>query len=219
MERIMKKSLLALFSIISLAASAQVGLSGGASILKAFTPGKPYAGLNFGVEIPRDDEVTFYLKLGTYFKQQDQDPTPILLEARDQNTSPYAIQVNGKYSFNYLTLEGGTRYYLAGTYDYGFGFYGGTAIMAAFNKVSLELDPYDETLYMSPSETKGNIFNFGVGLAGGFKYTFPSVGTFYVEPSATFLALQIASNETANLGYRGSPLIFTVHVGFRKDLY
>lgn len=221
MKRLLLFTLI-IFNIIS--ANAQVGVSGGLNMLKAFGVQKPYAGMHLGVEIARDDEVTFYGRISTYLPNSDPDNGDlnyVYAQARDYSTVPFNIEVPYKSTINYTVLEGGSRYYIGEGYDSGFGAYGGSCFSLSFNSVKRKYDSFDETKYefVTYEEPKGSIFNIGVGLSGGIKNTFPGIGTLYLDMNFSYLLLSQPSNTTAASTSLYSPLLFNFTLGFRKDLY
>lgn len=220
----MKNGLLLLFLLMnSLFFHAQVGLSGGFNMLKGFGVPKPYAGMHLGVEIPRDDQISFYGRLSTYLPNTEQsDGTNyVYVTARDFSTIPYQQQLFYKSTMNYTIIEGGSRYYIGDGYDSGFGAYGGSNFSIVFNSIKRKYDDYDQVKYELPSTElpKGAIFNVGVGLSGGVKHTFAGVGTIYFDVNFSYMLLSQPSNTTAQMTNSYSPLIFNFGLGFRKELY
>lgn len=217
------KKLMAIFGLIFLGnvASAQVGLSGGVSMLKGFGTPKPYVGMHLGVEIPRDDANSIYGRVSFYGKQREEFKSSTYVTAINPSTNPYSLNVGYQSSMNYTILEGGNRYYIGDGYDSGFGGYGGGTVMLIFNSVKRNYDDFDQTLYTLPSTelSKGSIFNLGFGLNGGLKYTFAGVGSIYGDASFGYMILGQASNATASSTTLYSNLIFTFNIGFRKELY
>ena len=223
MVRDMKKSaFLVGMMFCILTGNTQVGLSGGISTIKAFGVPKPYTGIHLGVEIPRDDAVTFFLRGTGYFGNNSNDLYYTYVTARDFSTVPYQQQVNYTTKLNYSVIEGGTRYYWGDGYDAGFGLYGGSNMSVIFNSVKRNYDDYDEVKYeMADTElSKGSIFNIGVGLGGGVKNMFAGIGTLYFDMNFSYLILSLPSNNTASqVGDMYSPLLFNFALGFRKELY
>ena len=221
----MKKLLVLIIIALSGPSMAQIGVSGGGTFMKGFGQPRPWGGLHFGLEIPRDDAVSFYGRVTHHFRQSNRDSIYTNAIARDVTTSPYAIQVAGQSSMNYTMLEGGTRYYIGDGYDFGWAAYGGTNMMLIFNGVKTQYYGYDEELYeLQPgSDRKGSIFSFGFGLAGGGKYTMENVGTIYFDLSLSYLIFGQASNSMAETQFYQdyglfSPLLFNFALGFRRDL-
>ncbi|MEN9998281.1 MAG: hypothetical protein RI922_1271 [Bacteroidota bacterium] len=202
-------------------ASAQVGLSGGVNLLKGFGTPKPFVGLHFGVEVPRDDQNSIFGRVSFYGKQQEEYKSSTFVTALSTSTNPYSKTIGYRNSMNYTILEGGNRYYIGDGYDSGFGGYGGGTVMVIFNSVKRKYDDYDQTLYALPTTElpKGSIFNVGFGLNGGLKYTFAGIGSIYGDASFGYMILGQASNATASSTNLYSNLIFTFNIGFRKELY
>ncbi|MFN5910195.1 MAG: hypothetical protein ACK45H_02565 [Bacteroidota bacterium] len=221
----MKNKLFFAMMIIGFGTNAQVGISGGLSSLKAFGVPKLYGGIHLGVEIPRDDQVSFYGRLTTYLPNRDELNTTnyTFVTARELTTIPYQQIVYYSTKMNYVALEGGSRYYIGEGYDSGFGAYGGSNFSVIFNSVKRDYDEFDEVKYALPAteESKGAIFNVGVGLGGGLKYTVAGIGSLYFDVNFSYLLLSQPSNNTAATAAQNlySPLLFNFALGFRKELY
>ena len=219
------------FSIcLCLSLNAQVSLSAGMGSVSGFTNNQSHFGFHAGVELPRNNDVTFYGRLGHYFSRSEEEGTTRTVIIQDLNnvSLPYQLQVNARESFNYTTIEGGTRYYLGNDYDNGFSAYGGTNGMLFFNTVKLDYDKSDitgtyewENDYALPTsdEDRGLILGIAVGLQGGLKYTIPAIGTAYFDVSGQYSILAQGSNTLANNSDQYSRLFFVFTLGFRKDLY
>lgn len=225
MERDMKKLLLLLVLAMAGTSFAQIGLTAGGSMLKGFGQPRPWGGIHFGLEIPRDDAISIYGRVTHHFRQQNQDSIYTTAIARDFNTSPYTIPVSGVSSMNYTVIEGGTRYYLGDGYDFGWAAYGGSNFSMIFNGVRTVYQGYDETLYelQDGSARKGSIFSLAFGLGGGAKYSMEGVGTIYFDLGLSYVLLYQASNSMAaaqfsSAGGLYSPLMFNFNLGFRRDL-
>lgn len=203
------------------AALAQFGLSGGMSVLKGFGVQKPYIGMHFGGEIPRDDQISLYARLSLYARQQEPFKGATIVTATDFTTIPYSQTIGYSSTFNYTIIEGGTRYYIGNGYDSGFGAYGGSTIMLAVNTVKRKYDDYDQAKYELPASelSKGSIFNLGFGLGGGVKNTFAGIGTLYLDLNLAYMILSTASNSTAQNTSLYAPLLFSFNLGFRKEFY
>ncbi len=212
--------------IISLCSSlsfGQTALGGGISMLKAFGVKPPYLGGHILAEFPVDESTSYYGKFSFYAKQHGINEL-VYADAIDINTTPSLIEVNSRATFNYITVEGGRRFYFGNGYDFGFAPYGGTHLLAAFNSASMSIDKYDESKYRlqtgQNNETKGNVFSLAFGLSGGIKNDF-SWGTLYLEASFDYAILGIPSNQAAANAYQqlGSPLLFTFAFGYKKNLF
>lgn len=205
---------------------AQYSVNGGLSTLSPFGTSQKYVGFHIGGEFPNDNEVSRYIRVALYSKKK-LDPllheeSSILLEPLDPNDYNVAF-VSGVTTFNYSTIDGGLRYYILDGYDNGFALYGGSNVMGVFNKVKFTVDDYDKSKYRIPVGTtlSGTVLNFGVGLSGGAKYTFPGIGSVYFDATFDYLLLSLPSS--ANAGSMAekfySPILFSFNVGFRKDFY
>jgi len=229
------KSLITLFFSVCIAVSlnAQVSLSAGMGMVNGFSTDKSFFGLHGGIELPRNNDVTFYGRFGHYFSRPDdvQNTGTVILQDLTNTTLPYQLQVHSSSTFNYTTVEGGTRYYIGNDYDNGFSAYGGTNFMLLFNKVKLEYEKEDITgtyewaddyALSSTDEDRGVIIGLALGIQGGLKYTIPAVGTAYFDVSGQYSIVAAANNSIAQQEMHNgqfSPLFFVFTVGFRKDLY
>lgn len=226
----MKLFMLLMLLLLSGSTSAQIGVSVGGSMLKGFGISNSslanvnpslWGGFHVGVEIPRDDAITFYGKLSHYFKQTSANSSNAYVEAREVTTFPSIINIDAFASVNYTNIEGGTRYYFGNGYDFGWAGYGGTSISMMFNGIRMKYDEYDENLYELPSVfgRKASVINLGVGLTGGVKYSMTGVGTFYFDLGLSYIIFALPSSELAYEGYPLlKPLLFTFNLGYRKDI-
>jgi len=217
-------TLFILFQIVVL--NAQHSVYGGFSRLKSFGDAKPYVGFNLGIEIPKDNENSFYLRTAFYLKNKlNSDQAVAVQNLVNIDPTDYSIMsVSGDTYFNYFTIDGGNRYYLLDGYDNGFAVYGGTSIMGIINKASVKLQEYDQSKYKLPvgSSLSGTLLNLGVGLNGGAKYTVAGVGSFFLDANMNYLLASIPSNDLVRAVaplFVKSNVLFTFNFGFRKDFY
>jgi hypothetical protein len=204
----------------------QLSLNGGLGTLNGFGVKKTFFGLNLGLEYPKSNQTTIFGRIAYYIPRNEDDSTQAYASAISTTTFPYTLQRNYIVSTGYLTIEGGTRYYLLNGYDNGFSIYGGSTILVCVNKIKRNYGDwnytYNEANYENYGDAKGTILNLGVGLQGGLKYTFPSIGTFFCDLSGNYLIIRQASNEmigeSTNYPF-DSALLFTFNLGFRKDFY
>jgi hypothetical protein len=207
--------------------NAQVSLSAGTGFLRGFQSEKTFFGVHGGFELPRNNDVTIYGRIGQYFAQNEDNSSTTVVTGNDLTTIPYQLQVNYFSSFNYTTLEGGTRYYIGNDYDNGFSGYGGSNFLLAFNSIKRDYEKTDITgVYewennynTSDGEEDGRIISFALGVQGGVKYTIPGTGTVYFDISAQYNIAGVPNNVTAQNTNLYSPLFFIFNIGFRKDLY
>jgi hypothetical protein len=201
----------------------QTGIAVGGSIINGFGSQKYLPGINLGVEIPRDNESSLYVRAS--FTSRSTSTETVLFQAIDPLTSP--VVKNGVSDFkNWMfNLEGGTRYYFGEGYDSGMALYGGTMVMLNTNGVvRKEASGVDETKYEfvnsvgEPYSKKGRIVSLNVGLNVGFKKHI-GVGMVFFDVSAAYSILGLSSNDLANEYGTFSPLIFAFNLGFRRDLY
>ena len=223
-----KSIYIAVICLLSCNAQSQVSLNLGLGPLKGFGVPKSFFGFHGGIELPRNNDVTFYLRLGYYLPKKEEQSTTTNVTAIDLTTSPYNLSVSYLTSTNYTTIEGGTRYYLGNDYDNGFSIYGGSNFMLILNSVKRNYEKYDLTgqynwendyVLSESEEVKGTIISVALGLQGGVKYTFPARGTIYADITGSYALFAKASNNTAANSNRYAPMIFIFNVGFRKDLY
>jgi hypothetical protein len=204
----------------------QLSLNGGLGTLNGFGVKKTFFGLNLGLEYPKSNQTTIFGRIAYYIPRNEDDSTQAYASAISTTTFPYTLQRNYIVSTGYLTIEGGTRYYLLNGYDNGFSIYGGSTILVCVNKIKRNYGDwnytYNEANYENYGDAKGTILNLGVGLQGGLKYTFPSIGTFFCDFSGNYLIIRQASNgvvnESTNYPFN-SAMLFTFNLGFRKDFY
>lgn len=229
----MRILILTLFAALTASSWAQYSIGGGTSMLFQFGNNKPFGGLHFNFEIPRNNEVTFYGRVTYHFRQNSVqnvgEEYPVYAYGIDPNTNPYTIEVpySFKESFNYFMIDGGTRYYLINGYDEGFSLYGGTNIGVVINslKYRYELGGYDQTKYYVPEATpaydrgdKGTVLNLAAGFSGGVKYTIPGRGTFYFDFNPAIMLFGMSSKtDLESTLYRN--VVFNFNIGYRKEFY
>ena len=216
--------LILLFSFLVGDFFSQISANAGMGTLNGFGAKKTFFGLNLGLEYPKSNQTTIYGRIAYYIPRNNIDSTTS--SATSITTYPYSLPRNYMVSTGYLTLEGGTRYYLLNGYDNGFSIYGGSTILVCVNKIKRNYadwnHPYNEANFENYGDAKGTILNLGVGLQGGLKYTFPSIGTLFCDLSGNYLIVRQANNdmvgESENYPFN-SAMLFTFNLGFRKDFY
>jgi hypothetical protein len=203
----------------------QFGPSLGFNRLKGFGADGAHYGFHLGIEVPRDDETSIYFRGSFNNKRRDLPEYAVYqnAEAIDASTSPQVVSVSSISAMNYTTFEGGIRYYLFNGYDNSFSLYGGSTLMGLYNKVSTVYGEYDDTKYRLPAgnDASGAVINFALGFNGGVKYSIPSLGTFYFDSNLNYILLALPSNQMAATVVQnmGAQLLFSINIGFRKDLY
>ena len=222
-----KSIYIAVICLLSYNAQSQVSLNLGLGPLKGFGVPKSFFGFHGGIELPRNNDVTFYLRLGYYLPRKEDDTISTSVTAINPLSSPSTLTVNYLTSTNYTTIEGGTRYYLGNDYDNGFSVYGGSNFMLIINSVKRNYEKLDATgVYSWEGDyelpeyevPKGTILSLALGLQGGVKYTFPARGTIYADITGNYTLFGKASNDNINTELY-APMVFIFNVGFRKDLY
>ncbi|MBC9811791.1 hypothetical protein H9Y05_04805 [Crocinitomicaceae bacterium CZZ-1] len=229
MVRAVKNTLLASFLLAAGTVSAQFSLGGGPSFMFEFGNGKPFYGLHFNVEIPRNNEVTFYGRATYLFNQNKAEYIGDLAAiAKDANTDPQWVNVSleNVTSIGYFMIDGGTRYYLINGFDEGFSLYGGTNLALIVNSVKYgnrfgEYDKEKYTLDMTQypeGREKGTIIRLAVGFTGGIKYTIPAFGSFYLDfnPQLTLFGIPSTQGIPSSV-YK--PVFFNFNIGYRRELY
>ncbi|PHR17268.1 MAG: hypothetical protein COA38_20975 [Fluviicola sp.] len=219
MDGRMKNYILIIALLIAGSVSAQVSFNAGSSTLKGFGTPKWFTGFHLGVEVPRDDAMSFYGRFTHHFSRAG-DSLLISVVAKEVTTTPYVMNIMSISGMNYSIFEGGTRYYLGDGFDFGWAGYGGTSFMLIYNKVKTTYVDFDEVNYQIDASTArdGAIISIGAGLLGGVKYTVPRVGTFYSDFSVSYLFLGQVSNQTMYTGLYSS-LFFGINIGYRRDLF
>ncbi len=208
---------------------AQVAVGGGFSNMFQFGNSKPLLGANLFVEIPRNNEVTFYVRANYLAPQRFMgEATKFEALAINPATTPNMVPVNGilQNKSGYFIIDGGTRYYLLNGFDEGVSIYGGTNLGLVINTVNYgyQLDDYDKQNYsldhynLNDYRGKGTIIGMAIGFTGGVKYTVPKIGTFFfdVNPHLIMFAIPSANNLPSN---HFKSLLFNFNIGFRKEFY
>ena len=220
--------LILFFLLVKTSLFGQLGITGGLGTMNGFGIKKTFYGFNFGLEYPRSNENTIFGRFAYYIPRNNTES--IIASASAilpiPPGDPFNLQRNYIVSTGYTTIEGGTRYYLINGYDNGFSVYGGSTIMLCINSIKKNYEnwnyPYNESDYQNYGEEKGTILNLGMGIQGGLKYTFPSIGTIFCDLSGTYLIVRQASNDAVydseNYPFN-SAILFSVNLGFRKDFY
>lgn len=201
----------------------QTGISAGGSIINGFGSEKYLPGINLGVEIPRDNESSLYVRAS--FTTRSTSTETVLFQAIDPLTSPVVKNGVSDFKNGMFNLEGGTRYYFGEGYDSGMALYGGTMVMLNTNGVvRKEASGVDETKYEfvnslgEPYPKKGRIVSLNIGLNVGIKKHI-GVGMVFFDVTAAYSILGLSSNDLANQYGTFSPLVFAFNLGFRRDLY
>ncbi len=225
----------AMISCIFFQTSAQIGISGGIAAIRGFGSGKTFPGLSLGVELPNFSDMTFYLRgtLSLPKAETNSDGTAVLGTTYVSQTTdlslPSSLTVQYQSTFNYGTIEFGTRRYIGNDYDNGFALYGGSDFMLILNSVKRKYEKKScnpviidwEPNYTLPSNepSSGRIVCLAVGVEGGMKYTFPGQGSIFADITANYSLLALPNNNTAANTNLYSPFIMVFNVGYRKEFY
>jgi hypothetical protein len=214
-----------LFSLLASDFFSQISANAGLGTLNGFGVEKTFYGINLGLEYPRSDKNTLFGRLTYYIPRRNKDSMQEYLNPIQPSTLPLILR-DYTISTGYLTIEGGTRFYLINGYDNGFSVYGGSTVLLCVNNIKKKFGDWnytsDESDYEKVDDSKGTILNLGVGLQGGLKYTIPSIGSIFCDLGGSYLIIRQASNNTVNLSTNypfNSALLFTFNLGFRKDFY
>lgn len=223
----MNKYILIFSFLASFTSFGQISVNGGASMLLGFGAPKPWGGFHLGINIPRDEDITFQVQYQYLFKQKLQEPLIGVATAKDPFASPYNIQVDLTPSMDYHIISGGTRYYFINGYDYGFSLYGGGTFSLIFNSIRSKTTAYDADNYdldeYSRDFEKAAFLNIAAGVSGGMKYSISNVGSVYLDVGLLYM---VFSNDNKNgrviqkmfeerLYNR---VLLTFQVGFRRDI-
>ncbi|MCH2224330.1 MAG: hypothetical protein MK066_06125 [Crocinitomicaceae bacterium] len=217
----MKRIVLIIAIAISSGLNAQIGVSVGGNTQNTFGVKGTWGGVHLGIEVPTDDQTSFYGRVTHNFSRSAQDSLLVSLIGNDGFTYSTLTTVP---RMNATILEGGNRYYTGNGFDFGWSAYGGSTIQLHVNRVKMGNAPYDdENFIIDPLyQYDGWILNFAVGLNGGVKYSIPRVGTVYADFTGSYILFSQPSQQvvfnavsTARLWNR---LNFAFNLGIRKDI-
>lgn len=223
----MRNNLLAGFFCLSAFLSfGQVGVFGGASVVKGFGQrGVYYKGLNVGVEVPRDDMTSFFGRMIITLPYKELGT--IQASAIDPSTTfPSVKQVPCEFRNSILNLQFGTRYYVGNGYDYGLSGYGGSIFEIGTVGVSRKVadDSYDSDKYILVNgdnqeyPNRGRILSLNLGLNAGVKYNF-MFGVLFFDVTGTYSLFPLSSNALSTDYGRFSSVNFGFNLGYRKDIF
>ena len=212
------------FALFSLGENlnAQVSISGGANMLNAFGVNKSFYGIHIGGELPQNNMVTFYGRLNYFFPTAESDSSNAVAVGKDFYVNPYQINVKYLNTTSFISIEGGTRSYIGNGFDNGFSGYGGGKTSLLISRVGARVNDYNTGMYTLDETTlgKGSILGLCLGLQGGIKYTFPGVGSIYLDGSLDYLLFATPSNQNVYTSYYPvQRILFITTIGFRKDFY
>lgn len=218
--------LVVLFSIPALISFGQVGVFGGASVVKGFGQrGVYYTGINAGVEVPRDDMTSFFGRVIMSLPYKEEGS--IQATAIDPTTTfPSVKQVPCEFRNSVFNLQFGTRYYVGNGYDYGLSAYGGSIFELGTMGVTRKVadGAYDEDKYMLvDSENqeypkRGRIISFNLGLNAGVKYNF-MFGVLFFDVTGSYSLFPLSSNALSTDYGNFAYVNFGFNIGYRKDIF
>lgn len=220
----MKKTLVYFLLFCVYSVKAQIGITGGGSVIRPFGGNKvSYYGLGLGVEFANDDQSTIYLNFSAGIPNSVSQEFQLF--ANDFTTVPYNISTTGKITNNIYALEGGNRRYLIGdAFDYGFGLYGGTSYQILICRAKVVTDgDYDRSLYTVHNSIGAlpdveTVLSGGIGLHLGIKHQFAR-GVIFLESSVAYQILPFSSSGSVIYMTDYSRLNFRTLLGYRKDIW
>lgn len=192
------------------------GVGGSFDMLNPVNTGFYMPGVSGFIELPRNETVVPYGKLGYFLPLNIDNPEGAAIIAIDPMTNPYASTAPLTTRINTISLEVGTRYNLGNDYDIGL-----AALLET--KIRLLVSPYKEVVgdfnrekyELDPTGNYGDratSLTFFVGFSGGVKYSQPW-GTVFTMAGLDLLILgNVATPAT-------SFMMFSMQVGYRRDLY
>ena len=213
---------ISLLFLVSMKLNGQISLSGGANMMNAFGVKKSFYGLHIGGELPQNNMVTFYGRLNYFFPRAEVDSSDAVAIANDFTTSPYQINVKYLNTTSFISIEGGTRAYIGNGFDNGFSGYGGGKTSLLISRIGARVNDYNTGKYTIDETNlgKGSILGICLGVQGGIKYTFPGVGSIYLDGSLDYLLFAQSSNDNIySTYYPVQRILFITTIGFRKDFY
>lgn len=222
-KMIVKLKMVVMLVCLSVATSlnAQYSIGGGLSTIFQFGNNKPFVGGHIIAEIPQNDDVTFYGRL-CYTTPQKQSLNRY--EIYDPATNNF-YPLTEIEKFNYLSIDGGTRYYLINGFDESISIYGGTNIGVFVNTVRKDYDFDDGEDHtdlldaVNLQRGKGTVLSIAVGVSGGVKYTMPGRGTLYFDINPHMMLFGVGSNNVANSTQTYRQLVFNFGIGYRREFY
>lgn len=212
-----------LFLWLTQSVIAQISLSAGPSYLIPFG-GVNFVGGHFSVEIPVDDESSYYGRLSIFGNRTGAERTgEYVADAIDPSTTfPYSISLNSANQLRFTNLHLGRRFYFLESYDFGFGLYGSSEVMLTLANARVAVSDFDENKYRLADglERKGNFFGASIGFSGGAKYS-AAFGTVFFDLGINYLFAPSVTNAVAvnSFNEMGSNVFFNFNLGFRKDLF
>jgi hypothetical protein len=193
------------------------GIGGGIDVLNPVNRGFYIPGISVFVDLPRNETVVPFGKIGYFFPVSVDNPNGVQLEALDPMTNPYYSQTTTKDRVSHFNFEFGTKYFVGNDYDIGLSAIFETKMRLMVAPVKQVIGPYDTGLYrvvVPPGSTSENYTSIQLyaGFAAGAKYSQPW-GTIFTTVGLDLGILQYYQTPTA------SPFLFSMSIGYRRDFY
>jgi hypothetical protein len=193
------------------------GIGGGIDILNPVNRGFYIPGLTVFVDIPRNETVVPFGKIGYFFPISVDNPNGVQLEALDPMTNPYFSTATTKDRVSLFNLEFGTKYFVGNDYDIGLSALFETKLRLLIAPVKQIIGPYDTGMYrvvVPPGSTNQNYTSIQLyaGFAAGAKYSQPW-GTIFTTVGLDLGILQYFQTPIT------SPFLFSMNIGYRRDFY
>jgi len=192
------------------------GVGGSIDVLNPVNTGFYMPGVSVFVEIPRNESIVPYGKLGYFLPINIENPDGASIQAIDPMTNPYYSTAPLSTRVNTISLEGGTRYYLGNDYDIGLSALLETKVRLLVSPFKEVVGDYDRDKYeLDPIANYGEratSLTFYVGFGGGVKYSQPW-GTIYTMAGLDLLILGNVATPVTSF------MMFSMQIGYRRDLY
>lgn len=194
------------------------GIGGGIDVLNPVNRGVYIPGVSVFVDIPRNETVVPFGKIGYFFPVSVANPNGVQLEAIDPMTNPYFSTATSRDRVSHFNIEFGTKYFVGNDYDIGLSALFETKMRLMIAPVKQVIGPYDMDLYrvVVPQGSNANqnytSIQLYAGFAAGAKYSQPW-GTIFTTVGLDLGILQYYQTPTA------SPFLFSMSIGYRRDFY
>lgn len=192
------------------------GVGGSFDVLNPVNTGFYMPGISAFVELPKNESIVPYGKLGYYLPINIESPEGAIVTAIDPMTNPYQSTTTLSTKINTISLEGGTRYYLGNDYDIGIAALLETKFRLLVSPFKEVVGDYDRDKYeLDPTANYGEratSITLYIGFGGGIKYSQPW-GTIFTTAGLDLLILgNVATPAT-------SFMMFSMQIGYRRDFY
>jgi hypothetical protein len=151
-----------------------LGLHFGHQMFSVFNSGTQLHGLSFGIDIPRNANITPYGQFTAFLPKKSEGLAGIAYHKTDFSSKDiYGVERTASYA-----IEIGTIYYLGDAYDYGLSFTLHSSMRLLLNPIKTELKDYDpfnydffpiSENYNETKRTGATLYsNFGIGVKQTF---------------------------------------------------